>query len=152
MERSVGIQAAADAVIRSTGTHKNHALGLPRGAGSQFMWKAAFDRAMTIEDLTEIIKAVMVKAKEGDIPAAKLLFDRCLGKVPDVSFSMNFKEEAQSGSVEEAKQKFWQLMSQYGMGPKSEQKVLDGEVKPVDGAKPLPAPARGLFKMRSPNG
>ncbi|MCE9605326.1 MAG: hypothetical protein K8U03_10540 [Planctomycetia bacterium] len=36
--------------------------------------------AITADDLADVAKALLVKAKEGDVSAARELFDRCLGK------------------------------------------------------------------------
>jgi len=41
---------------------------------------AAFDRALPAHELSEIVAAILIKAKEGSIPAARLLLEYAIGK------------------------------------------------------------------------
>ena len=43
--------------------------------------RAAFLNAVTDDDIAEIVAGMISAAKSGDVPAAKLLIDRCLGKI-----------------------------------------------------------------------
>ena len=60
--------------------------------------RAAFLDAVSDDDIAEIVAGMISAAKSGDVPAAKLLLERCLGKVtaadnvplvPDESDSQN---------------------------------------------------------------
>lgn len=42
--------------------------------------KAAMMEAVTAKDMIVIVKKLVKQAKQGDVPAIKELFDRCLGK------------------------------------------------------------------------
>lgn len=44
--------------------------------------RAALLGAVTPDDLSEIVVALVAKAKAGDVAAAREVLDRCLGKVP----------------------------------------------------------------------
>lgn len=39
-------------------------------------------REMVLRDITPVTEALIKKAKTGDVPAIKELFDRCFGKAP----------------------------------------------------------------------
>ncbi len=49
-------------------------------AGRVSKLRAALIAAVTAEDIAAVVKSIVQAAKSGDIPAAKLLFDRVLGK------------------------------------------------------------------------
>lgn len=59
--------------------------GNPGGPGNPHAGKVgklrtALVEAVTEQDIADIVSALVKAAKSGDIPAAKLLFDRCIGK------------------------------------------------------------------------
>lgn len=53
--------------------------GNPHG-GKVAKLRAALVEAVTPEDIAEVVSSLLRAAKSGDIPAAKLLFDRAIGK------------------------------------------------------------------------
>lgn len=44
--------------------------------------RAAFVNAVSLEDIQRIVAGMVSAAKAGDVAAARLVLDRCLGKVP----------------------------------------------------------------------
>lgn len=44
--------------------------------------RAAFVNAVTDDDIVSIVQGMVSAAKAGDVAAARLVLDRCLGKVP----------------------------------------------------------------------
>jgi hypothetical protein len=69
------------------GPGRAFAKGNPGGPGNPFAkqvnaLRSRLYAAVTEEDLTEVVQALITKAKEGNIPAAKELLDRLLGRPP----------------------------------------------------------------------
>jgi hypothetical protein len=63
--------------------------GNPGGPGNPFArrlhaYRAALKAACSPEDVGDVIRALLEKAKQGDAAAAKLVFERVMGKVPEV--------------------------------------------------------------------
>ena len=54
--------------------------------------RAALLDAVTEKDVKDVIRAMVTKAKEGDVAAARILLDRCLG--PSESFDVLARIEA----------------------------------------------------------
>lgn len=46
--------------------------------------RAALFAAVTKEDLRDVVRALLGRAKDGDVPAAREVLDRCLGKAEAV--------------------------------------------------------------------
>jgi hypothetical protein len=64
------------------------AKGNPGGPGNPFVRRVASLRnamldAVTEDDLRSVVQAVVGKAKAGDLAAAKLLLDYCIGRPPE---------------------------------------------------------------------
>lgn len=41
---------------------------------------SAFDRGLPADELSEVVAAILIKAKQGSVPAARLLFEYSIGK------------------------------------------------------------------------
>jgi len=70
-----------------TDTKGHFKKGNPGGTGNpniliQMKYRKAIAQAVTAKDLKEILKKLVEKAKNGDNIAAKIIIERCLGKVP----------------------------------------------------------------------
>lgn len=60
-------------------------------------YKRALGRAVKAKDIRDILIQLIGKAKNGDVMAAKVILDRCLGKVPQ---AIEFKGENALQSVQ----------------------------------------------------
>lgn len=81
-------------------------VGNPGGPGNPHVktvarWRGALRDAVTMQDVEDVVKALLDKAKSGDTHAAKYLLDRCLGtdwrgheepEPPDPSVANDIKE------------------------------------------------------------
>lgn len=65
--------------------------GNPGGPGNPQIrklaeYKKAIHQAVKLKDLKEVIQKLLELAKDGDVQAARLILERCLGKTPDTMF------------------------------------------------------------------
>lgn len=87
-----------DSTRRATGRFVK---GNPGGPGNPHnkkagMFRAALYNAVTPEDIEEVVQALLEKAKEGDVAAARELLDRLIGK-PEVGGDILEKIELLEG-------------------------------------------------------
>ena len=59
--------------------------------------RSALLEAVTPEDIAEVVGSLLTQAKAGDIAAAKVLFDRCLGRVALADVGSDSDDEPQVG-------------------------------------------------------
>ena len=85
--------------------HGRFTQGNPGGPGNPYAvqvgkLRTALLNAVTEDDIREIIGALVEKAKEGNIAAARVLFDRTLGKPlePDILERIEALEERINGN------------------------------------------------------
>lgn len=59
--------------------------------------RSALLEAVTPADIAEVVASLVTQAKAGDIAAAKVLFDRCLGRVALADIGSHSDKEPQAG-------------------------------------------------------
>lgn len=72
---------------------------------SKWLKKALYD-AVTEKDITKIAKKLVAKAKQGDVPATKELFDRLWGRaMQEIEGEIKLVQMSKPLSIEEMKQR-----------------------------------------------
>jgi hypothetical protein len=84
--------------------------GNPGGRGNPYAqraaaWRATMFAAVQPEDIHKIVRKMIRKARRGDLAAAKILFDRCLGR-PQIDVLETLFNALRNHHVPEPNQKY----------------------------------------------
>lgn len=84
MEENVKLRKLADGSVRElkTGRFAKGVRGRP-GDGHITELKRALTGEVSVHDIHDIMRRMIELAKDGSVEAAKLVFDRCFGKLPN---------------------------------------------------------------------